>query len=819
MSSLNSIRVRDLIRSVRQCKTPSEEQALVNRERAHIRESMKDGSPYNRTRNMLKLMYLSMIGYSTSFGQLEVVNLLAQRDFSGKRTGYLSLPIMVDEKDEVLTLVENHMKADMGGENPLLRAVALNAAANIASEDMSKDILEDVLKLVRNYNPYLRKKACLCGLRMVRKVPEFSDYFLEELDSMFDDRFSSSLLCSLALANYCLQTEQGKPFMDRYRTLTSAAVRQLRSLLNQSRICDSTIGMITDPFLQVKLLEFMRIVGRGNAEVSEQLHDCLASVMSQTNGDKNVSNAVRYECTRTIQAIKSDQTLRQLGITTMGRMLETKSNNFRYIALESLSHFAAMDPSSVQVHQNVILDSIKEPDPSIQTKSLDLIIELITESNIRQLVPDLLEFLRVSTGDIKERVAMHLCRALEEKSPSDEWRIDVSIKVLKAGKKFVPHSFAFGLIALISRQPEEVQLRAAMTLWEEISQPLDAVGHSREALLLCSLWCVGEYIQGLTKKKELPVERVVQAAIDVTLGTIVKKVKLYGLTSIMKIASSSPTVKPAALKAFGCLVTSLECEQQQRALEYATLLNKFPDTAAFCFGPMPPMAALSEEPLPIAVVSQQEVRAVDQILDDLFGPSGIPDTPLEPESTGPHAQFQDPNGDLLALDTPQDDSSEYAKVKDFADLSISVAAHTVENIIHARVRITSRINVVMRNLQFQAAVPRSCTITLGSLSSKEISPMGELFQNAEITVGSNNKNPRTLMMKVKLLYTVEGEQREQLVEINYQTGSRPASEFTKREIHTSASSTLITLWTKLQKYIYFILFVVVVAIVCRNNIG
>ena len=48
--------------------------------------------------------------YPTHWGQMECVKLVAAPSFSDKRMGYLALMLLMDEKQEVLTLVTNAMK-------------------------------------------------------------------------------------------------------------------------------------------------------------------------------------------------------------------------------------------------------------------------------------------------------------------------------------------------------------------------------------------------------------------------------------------------------------------------------------------------------------------------------------------------------------------------------------------------------------------------------------------------------------------------------------------------------------------------------------
>jgi AP-1 complex subunit gamma-1 len=50
------------------------------------------------------------LGERTHFGQVECLKLLASPRFADKRLGHLATSLLLDEKQEVLTLVTNSLK-------------------------------------------------------------------------------------------------------------------------------------------------------------------------------------------------------------------------------------------------------------------------------------------------------------------------------------------------------------------------------------------------------------------------------------------------------------------------------------------------------------------------------------------------------------------------------------------------------------------------------------------------------------------------------------------------------------------------------------
>jgi AP-1 complex subunit gamma-1 len=67
--------LKDLIKSIRSCKTAADERAVIARESAAIRTSFKEENVETRAINIAKLLYIHMLGYPAHFGQIECLKL------------------------------------------------------------------------------------------------------------------------------------------------------------------------------------------------------------------------------------------------------------------------------------------------------------------------------------------------------------------------------------------------------------------------------------------------------------------------------------------------------------------------------------------------------------------------------------------------------------------------------------------------------------------------------------------------------------------------------------------------------------------------
>ncbi|KAL3806447.1 hypothetical protein ACHAXA_011798 [Cyclostephanos tholiformis] len=194
-----SLKLRDLIRQVRACKTAAEERAVIAKESAMIRTAIREEQEQYRHRNVAKLLFMHMLGYPTHFGQLECMKLVASPHFPEKRIGYLGMMLLLSEQADVLMLATNSLKNDLNSDNRFIAGLALCAIGNLATSDMSRDLAPEVDKHLSSPKPYLRKKACLAMARCLTKCPEMVEDFVDRVVGLLNDRTHGVLITVVQL--------------------------------------------------------------------------------------------------------------------------------------------------------------------------------------------------------------------------------------------------------------------------------------------------------------------------------------------------------------------------------------------------------------------------------------------------------------------------------------------------------------------------------------------------------------------------------------------------------------------------------------------
>ncbi|KAG5296867.1 AP-1 complex subunit gamma-1 [Histoplasma ohiense] len=579
MSSL-----KQFIRNVRAAKTIADERSVIQKESAAIRASFREESADSNVRrnNVAKLLYLFTLGERTHFGQIECLKLLASPRFADKRLGYLGTMLLLDENQEVLTLVTNSLKNDLNNSNQYVVGLALCTLGNIASVEMSRDLFPEVESLISTANPYIRRKAALCAMRICRKVPDLQEHFIDKSKALLSDRNHGVLLCGLTLAiEFCEDddAEGGHEVIEKYLPLVPGLVRVLKSLTTSGYAPEHDVSGITDPFLQVKILRFLRVLGRGDAATSELINDILAQVATNTESSKNVGNSILYEAVLTILDIEADSGLRVLGVNILGKFLANKDNNIRYVALNTLIKVVAVEPNAVQRHRNTILECLRDADISIRRRALDLSFTLINEGNVRVLVRELLAFLEVADNEFKPVMTTQIGIAADRFAPNKRWHVDTMLRVLKLAGNYVKEQILSSFVRLIATTPE-LQTYSVQKLYASLKEDI-----SQEALTLAASWVIGEYGDALLRGGQYEEEELVKEVKEsdiVDLFTNIlnstyatQTVTEYIITSAMKL--STRLSEPAQIERIRRLLSSrsadLSVEIQQRAVEYTNLFG------------------------------------------------------------------------------------------------------------------------------------------------------------------------------------------------------------------------------------------------------
>jgi AP-1 complex subunit gamma-1 len=464
---------------------------------------------------------------------------------------------------------------------------------------MARDVAPEVSALLGSKNSYVRKKAALCSVRILKKVPELSQQFVEGACNLLADRHHGVLLCAVTLALQLCAADEAAVTV--FRTHVNTLVRILKSLIHSGYSAEHDVNGHADPFLQVKLLRLLRVLGAGDAEASDAMSDVLANVASNTDGSKNAGNAILYEAVGAIIGVESVGGLRVLAVNILGRFLANKDNNIRYVALNTLAKVVAVDTQAVQRHRATIVECVKDSDVTIRRSALQLVYNLVNENNITTLAKELLDYLSVADPEFKHDLTRRIARLVARFAPDRRWHIDTFVELLLKGGGYVADEEGRAFIQLVTATPD-LQGYAGRALYRTASD----TWRTHYQVAAVAAWVLGEYgdvvvARGnrVVNEAELVVSpRDVVSLLQSMLADVHSPapVKQVAVTSLMKLSARFPEEVGAVQSAVSTVGASLNLELQQRASEFIKIFERGPGLSAPLLERMPPFELKGMDP-------------------------------------------------------------------------------------------------------------------------------------------------------------------------------------------------------------------------------
>ncbi|XP_045864962.1 AP-1 complex subunit gamma-like 2 isoform X2 [Meles meles] len=770
-----SLKLQDLIEEIRGAKTQAQEREVIQKECAHIRASFRDGDPLHRHRQLAKLLYVHMLGYPAHFGQMECLKLIASPRFTDKRVGYLGAMLLLDERQDAHLLITNSIKNDLSQGIQAVQGLALCTLSTVGSAEMCRDLATEVEKLLLQPGPYVRKKAVLTAVHMIRKVPELSNIFLPPCAQLLHERHHGVLLGTITLITELC--ERSPAALKHFRKVVPQLVQILWTLVTTGYSAEHSISGVSDPFLQVQILRLLRILGRNHEESSETMNDLLAQVATNTDTSRNAGNAVLFETVLTIMDIRSVAGLRVLAVNILGRFLLNSDKNIRYVALTSLLRVVQSDHSAVQRHRPTVVECLREPDASLSRRALELSLALVNSSNVRAMTQELQSFLESCPPDLRADCASGILLAAERFAPTKRWHIDTILRVLTTAGNHVRDDAVANLTQLIGGAQElhaySVR-RLYSALAEDISQPLVQV----------AAWCIGEYgdllLEGSCEEMEpLQVEEEeVLALLEKVLQSHMSlpATRGYALTALMKLSTRLRGDNNRIRQVVSIYGSCLDVELQQRAVEYNALFQKYDYMRAAILEKMPLVerggtqdeeakeskeAQHSEAAL---VPTEPQASKLLDLLDLLDGTSGAaqPPPPLEPSSEGTLVHLLD-----LPCVSPAPASIPNLKVFEREGLQLNLSFDRPPGTPALLLITVTAINTSGADVTHficQAAVPKSFQLQLQAPSGDTVPAQGGLPVTQLLRILNPNKAP--LRLKLRLTYNHFGQSVQEIFEVN-----------------------------------------------------
>ncbi|RMZ75540.1 hypothetical protein DV738_g5407, partial [Chaetothyriales sp. CBS 135597] len=574
MSSMRGL--VQFIADLRNARARELEEKRINKELANIRQKFRseklDG--YQKKKYVCKLLYIYIQGYKVDFGHLEAVNLISATKFSEKQIGYLAVTLFLHEQHDLLHLVVNSIRKDLADHNELNNCLALHAVANVGGREMAEALGPDVHRLLISptSKAFVKKKAALTLLRLYRKHPPVvQPEWAERIVALMDDPDMGVVLSVTSLVMALIQ-DQPDAFKGSY---VKAAQRLKRIVVDNEVSPDYLYYNVACPWIQVKFLRLLQYYPPSeDSHVRSIIRHSLSTILqAATDMPKNVQqnnaqNAVLFEAINLLIHLDSERNLMIQISTRLGRFIQSRETNIRYLGLDAMTHFAArsdtLDP--IKKHQNIIIGSLRDRDVSVRRKGLDLLYSMCDTTNAQPIVNELMRHLHTADYSIRPEMVLKIAILTEKYATEARWYIDVSLRLLALAGDHVTEEVWQRVIQIVTNN-EELQAYAAQNILEYIKTE-----NCHDALVKIAGYLLGEFGHLIADLKNCsPIEQLM--ALQAKMVSAPDHTRALLLSTFVKFVNLFPEIKPQLVRIFHFYAYSPDSELQQRACEYQALVS------------------------------------------------------------------------------------------------------------------------------------------------------------------------------------------------------------------------------------------------------
>lgn len=498
--------LHNFISDIRNSSGKDNERRRVDDELAKIRSKFSESAAmtsYDKKKYILKMCYIFLLGYEVDFGHMQFISLLSSTKFSEKAVGYLAISLMVRPGDQLFTLLINSVTNDLLNHSKIhyfIKCLALNAVANINGPELSQALGQQIQPLIVspvltklgmstikenefneiqmdfNHRQLVCKKACLALLAIYRfnnDCIEPSEW-VERFSNILKDLNVSVLSSAMSLINGVAAVNPST-----FEPLIPHVVNVLQHLvLNRSCEAGHLYYKIPSPWLQVKCLKFLQLykVPGGSVESNNinmagkvsaieyqgsgtlpVLYNCLHRIfatteMTENNNKSNAEHSILFEAINLIIWYGDDveSSLKTQALEALGKFVNVKDANIRYLGLDTLIRLANLSgPASVQAHQEVVLDSLKDLDISVRKRALDLIFVMTDKNNAEFVVGELVTNLALAENAMKEDFVVKIAILAEKYPTTWNWYVDTMLRVILVAGDYVAEAVWYRMVQVI----------------------------------------------------------------------------------------------------------------------------------------------------------------------------------------------------------------------------------------------------------------------------------------------------------------------------------------------------------------------------------
>ena len=175
-------------------------------------------------------------------------------------------------------MLVNRLQRDLGSSNVLEVAIGLSASAKILTADMIPAVLPLVTNLIKHDQEIIRKKAVMLLHRFHQLQPDSVSHMSDKFRRTLCDKDPAVMGASLHIFHDLVKADAGA-----YKDLVASFVSILKQITEHRLPRDFDYHRIPAPWVQMKLLRILALLGHADQASSESMYEVLLDVMRRAD--------------------------------------------------------------------------------------------------------------------------------------------------------------------------------------------------------------------------------------------------------------------------------------------------------------------------------------------------------------------------------------------------------------------------------------------------------------------------------------------------------------------------------------------------------
>ncbi|KAK9067866.1 hypothetical protein SSX86_011977 [Deinandra increscens subsp. villosa] len=582
----------DLVKSIGETRSKSEEDRIVLHEIETLKRRINEpDTPKRKMKEyIIRLVYIEMLGHDASFGYIHAVKMTHDDSLLLKRTGYLAVTLFLNEDHDLIILIVNTIQKDLKSDNFLVVCAALNACCKLINEETIPAVIQQVVELLAHPKEAVRKKAVMALHSFHQRSPSSVNHLVSNFRKVGALWLYGFSTCVVKLsdndpgvmgATLCPLYDLITIDVNLYKDLVGSFVNILKQVAERRLPKSYEYHQTPAPFIQIKLLKIMALLGSGDKKSSEQMYTVIGDIMRKSDTVSNIGNAVLFECICCISSIQPSPKLLETAADAIAKFLKSDSHNLRYMGINALGRLIQISPGIAEQHQLAVIDCLEDPDDTLKRKTFELLYKMTKSSNVEVIVDRMIDYMiSINDSHYKTETASRCVELAEQFAPSNHWFIQIMNKVFQHAGDLVNPKVAHNLMRLIAEgfgeddDAADSQLRSSA-----VESYLKIVDEPKlpSAFLQVICWVLGEYGTADGKYSASYISGKLCDVAEAHSSDDI--VKAYAVTALMKVycfekaAGRKMSLLPECQSLLEELSASHSSDLQQRAYEFQSILS------------------------------------------------------------------------------------------------------------------------------------------------------------------------------------------------------------------------------------------------------